>query len=246
MPSVLMVLSSHVPGTICGELESGMHVKGGWYLEEFAHPYAVMKKAGYDITVCSIKGGDATPNVDPHSLADIEADAVKKGVWEDTVVQAILKDTKSITTYKGTDFDAFMLVGGFGVMWDFYPNTDIARIGQECYENNGIVGAVCHGPIGLANIKLNNGSFLVAGKKCAGFTDAEENMIGLAGHFPTYPAEAGGKNTCEGVLPALGGVFEKVDAWGKCVTVDDRLICGQNPASADGVGEAIVAAVAAR
>lgn len=33
--------------------------KTGWYLPEMAHPYHVFKKAGYDITVVSPKGGKA-------------------------------------------------------------------------------------------------------------------------------------------------------------------------------------------
>ena len=33
--------------------------KTGWYLPEVAHPYHVFKKNGYDIVMCSPKGGVA-------------------------------------------------------------------------------------------------------------------------------------------------------------------------------------------
>jgi putative intracellular protease/amidase len=41
-------------------------------------------------------------------------------------------------------------------------------VGREVYEAGGVVGAVCHGPIALANITLSDGSFLIAGKEVTG------------------------------------------------------------------------------
>ena len=41
------------------------------------------------------------------------------------------------------------------------------------YERGGVVSAVCHGPAGLVNVKLSNGSYLVTGKNSNG-----ENGLG--------------------------------------------------------------------
>ena len=43
----------------------------------------------------------------------------------------------------------------------------------------------------------------------------------------------------ETALREQGAVFTAADPWVAHVVVDDRLVTGQNPASAEGVGEAI-------
>ncbi|MEG4305137.1 hypothetical protein [Microcoleus sp. D3_18a_C4] len=55
-------------------------------------------------------------------------------------------------------------------MWDFADNQELAGI-RAIYEAGGIVGAVCHGPAALVNIKLSDGEYLVANKTVAAFTN---------------------------------------------------------------------------
>jgi len=216
----LMVLTNH------REI-AGTH-KGGWYLEELAHPYKRFQDEGYEITICSIKGGDVSGIVDPDSLPTDDSDVVKKDLYESEDFQNRLKNTAALSSFKGSDFDILFLVGGYGVMWDFFPNADINRVGRETYESNGIVGAVCHGPIGLASITLSDGSRLVNGKSVAGFNNEEENIIGIK--LPSHPEG----ESCEDVLTALGGKYTKSkNVFEAHVAVDDRLVSGQNPASAD-------------
>ena len=235
MVKVLMVCSNSLagaPGNIPGTK------KGGWYLEECAHPYVQFEKAGYEIELCSIKGGDITGVVDPDSIGDLDKDPVKKTLWESDAFQAKCKDTKPLSSYTGTDYNIFFLVGGFGVMWDFFPNPAIGRVGKECYESGGIVGAVCHGPIGLASITLSNGEPLVKGKNVGGFANFEEDIVKIK-----IPLHAGfdDKESCEDILTALGGKHTHSEKpFGVHVTVDERVVCGQNPPSADPCGEAIV------
>ena len=89
------------------------------------------------------KGGDATKNVDPNSPANIENDATKKALWESAENPKTLSNLQPLSAFKYT---TVMLVGGFGVMFDFFPNADIDCVGHECYENNGVIGAVCMDP----------------------------------------------------------------------------------------------------
>lgn len=121
--------------------------------------------------------------------------------------------------------------------WDFPNNEHVQRIQREVYEKGGIVGAVCHGPIALANTKLSSGELLIAGKEVAGFCEEEEAVVGLKAHLPMHD---GAGQSCEEVLSARGGNFTKGPAWGSHVAVDSRLVTGQNPASAAGAGDAIV------
>jgi putative intracellular protease/amidase len=113
-------------------------------------------------------------------------------------------------------------------MFDFPFSPNVDQIGREIYEKGGIVAAVCHGPIALANVKLSDGSYLVAGKRVAGFTDEEEAAISIQ---EGYPDHGGGKRTCKQVLTALGGIHQQTDSWQPHVEADSRLITGQNPAS---------------
>lgn len=39
------------------------------------------------------------------------------------------------------------------------------------------------------------------------------------------------------------GTYQRSDAWSSCVVIDGNIITGQNPASAQGVGEAILKAL---
>ena len=47
------------------------------------------------------------------------------------------------------------------------------------YDDGGVIGAVCHGPAALVNLKLANGQYLVKGKRVAAFTDDEERAVKL-------------------------------------------------------------------
>ena len=57
----------------------------------------------------------------------------------------------------------FLLVGT--VQWDFSRDKSIKEATKEVYEEGGIVGALCHGPAALVDVKLSDGKYLVAGKK---------------------------------------------------------------------------------
>lgn len=127
-------------------------------------------------------------------------------------------------------------------MWDFPYDTYLATLAQEVYEKGGLVGAVCHGPIALANVKLSNGDYLIAGKEVAAFCNEEEEMAGLVSHLPEH---AGLGRTCEDIFRARGAKYTKGAAWGAHIAVADRVFTGQNPASAGPVADAIIQALSA-
>jgi len=115
-------------------------------------------------------------------------------------------------------------------MFDLPFDESSNLMGQHIYENGGVVSAVCHGPVGLANIKVN-GDFLVKGKVVCGFTNKEEGFTGNEKYLPFL---------LETKLKENGGIFEGADLWQPNCKVDGRLVTGQNPASANLVGEAVV------
>jgi putative intracellular protease/amidase len=228
---VLLVLTSHAK-------IDGTEIATGWYLPELSHPYFRFKKEGYLIDFASINGGTTT--VSPSSL-DMN-DEENKLFWENPETRSLTENTKSLSEFDGKSYDVVFFVGGFGTMWDFPFSSHVDRVGREVYEVGGIVGAVCHGPIALSNIRLSSGELLIAGKGVAGFSNDEEAAVGLESYLPEHKA-ASNKKSCEDVLQTLGANYTKANAWGVHVVNDSRVITGQNPMSAKSTADAIVAAL---
>lgn len=148
------------------------------------------------------------------------------------------KTTQKLDSFvgKANDFDAIFYVGGHGPMFDLVDSATSQQLIREFWEAGKVVSAVCHAPAVFYNAKLSDGSLLVAGKEVTAFTNAEEEQVGLTDAVPFLPEDALNK--------ASGGKFVKADQpWGEKVVVSGRLITGQNPASATGVGEAIAKAL---
>lgn len=210
-------------------------VATGFMLSELTHPLAVLKDAGIPTVLASIRGGQ--PPIDGFDLSD----AVNARFWQDADFREQLATTPSLDCLDASDYSAVFFVGGHGTMWDFPDSKPAQHIIRDLYENGGIVSAVCHGPAALVNAKLTDGSYLVAGKNLAAFTDEEEAEAHATEIVPFLLATT---------LKQYGGLHHAAPNWHASVVVDGRLITGQNPASAHGVGEAIrdalIASVAPR
>jgi putative intracellular protease/amidase len=215
---ILFVLTSHNTKGSSGQ-------PTGWYLSEAAHPWEILSQAGYDIDFVSTQGGK--PPVDGLNLND----ASNKAFWENPAIQAKLEKTYKPDEIKPSDYAAIHYVGGHGTMWDFADNTTLADVAAKIYEQGGIVSAVCHGPAGLVNIKLTNGKYLVDGKRVNAFTNEEEIAAKLENVVPFM---------LETALVERGAKFHKSGLWQAHVEVDERLVTGQNPASAKKVGEEVL------
>lgn len=129
------------------------------------------------------------------------------------------------------DYAAIFFAGGHGTMWDLPDNMEIAQLAARIYERGGVVGAVCHGPAGLVNVKLSDGAWLVAGKDVAAFTNEEERAVELTEVVPFFLADK---------LLERGARHSAAQKFTPKVVVSGRLVTGQNPQSALGVGEALV------
>jgi putative intracellular protease/amidase len=195
----------------------------GAYLPEIAHPYEVFAKAGYAIDFASVKGGviplDGVEGADSASTAFLQAHEQE------------LKTSISAERVDAKRYDAIFFAGGHGTMWDFPDSAAFAAAAAAIYERGGTVSAVCHGPAALVNIKLSSGQYLVAGKKVSAFTNEEERAAGLDKVVPFLLADK---------LVERGAAHEAGPLWQKKVVTSERLVTGQNPASAAGVAEAVV------
>ncbi|NJR52644.1 MAG: type 1 glutamine amidotransferase domain-containing protein [Leptolyngbyaceae cyanobacterium CSU_1_3] len=216
---VLIVLTSH---DTLGE--TGQET--GFYLSEVSHPVEIFDRAGLTVEYVSPKGGKA-----PMTGSD-RSDPINAAFLDNPEKMTQVENTLHPTQVNPAEYAAIFYAGGHGTMWDFPENVDLARIAAHIYEQGGIVGAVCHGPAGLVNVRLSNQDYLITGKGVAGFTNEEEVAVGLTEVVPFLLEE---------MLTERGATVEKAPNFQPKIVVSDRLVTGQNPASAAGVGEQIVA-----
>nr|WP_294781606.1 type 1 glutamine amidotransferase domain-containing protein [uncultured Flavobacterium sp.] len=196
----------------------------GTFLPEVAHPYTEFAKADYQIDFASLTGD--TPYLDALNLAndpDNLAFLTGKG-WE-AMQKAVKLSTVDVSRY-----DAVFVPGGLAPMVDMPENELLKKVIKETYERNAVVGAVCHGPVSLLNVKLSNGSYLVNGKNITSFTDEEEKGYAIA-DVPFL---------LETALTKQGAKFHAAAVWSAHSIADGNLVTGQNPASAKGVAEKMI------
>ena len=112
------------------------------------------------------------------SLKTMYMDKLSKSCWDDSEFRDVLRHTKSLDEVSGEMFDCIYLAGGHGAMFDFTDNAVLQELIKNHYENNKIVGAICHGVCGLLNVKLSDGQYLVKDKKVTGFSWFEEGLAG--------------------------------------------------------------------
>jgi putative intracellular protease/amidase len=211
--NILMVLTSHDKLGNTGK-------KTGFWLEEFAAPYYTFLDAGAAVTLASPKGGE--PPLDPKSdTPDGQTEATER-FKKDRSAQAVLASTVKLADVRAEDYDAIFYPGGHGPMWDMPDNeTSIALI-EAFVKADKPVGAVCHAPVALVNVRGKAGEYLVKGKRVTGFTNEEEAAVGLTAVVPFL---------LEDRLKERGGIFNKAANWVPYVQVDGKLVTGQNPAS---------------
>jgi putative intracellular protease/amidase len=219
---ILMVLTSHDQLGNTGK-------KTGFWLEEFAAPYYVLKDAGAAIAVASPKGGQ--PPLDPKSeIPEFQTELTKR-FRTDTAAQAELANTKKLADVSADAFDAVFYLGGHGPMWDMPDNaTSIALIEAFVKANKPVV-AVCHAPVAFVNVQTKDGEYLVKGKRVTGFTNTEEEAMDLTAVVPFL---------LEDQLKERGGLYSKAANWVAYVQVDGKLVTGQNPASSGPAAEELL------
>jgi len=223
--TVLIVVTSH-------DQMGKTNEPTGFWLSELTHPYFVIKDAGYDLVIASIKGGNAP--IDPRSVDT--TDQINQRFLNDPRLMKLVSNSRKLSNVNSTSFSAVLFSGGHGAMWDFPGNADVNDVSKTIYESGGVVGAVCHGPAALSDIMLSNGEYLINGKQFAAFTNEEETMVELDKVVPFMLADR---------LIKRGGKIVSAKPWQSNAVIDNRVVTGQNPQSAHRVGELIVEALQA-
>lgn len=212
----------HVLMVVTGADRTRLGKPTGIWLEEYTVPYLLFSRAGYAVTVASLKGGRAP--IDPGSVRGESPEE-----WKNAIT--LLADTRPIDTVSVKDFDAIFFPGGHGAMFDLADNQQIKHLLTEFEREGKVIAAVCHGPAGLVGAKRADGTSLVAGMTITSFTDAEESAAGKVADVPFL---------LESKLREEGGRFIVGEPWASHVQVDGKLVTGQNPASSKATAEAVI------
>jgi len=212
MKKVLFVVTSNDKLGNTGE-------KTGFWSEEFAAPYYELLDQGVEITIASPLGGQ--PPIDPKSADPASATEDTKRFDADKALQEKLKNTLQLSTVNQKDYDAVFYPGGHGPLWDLVEDKNSIALIEAFYTNNKPVAFVCHAPAVLKNVKVK-GEYLVKDKKVTGFTNSEEEGVGLTKVVPFLLEDA---------LTQNGAKFSKGADWQPYAVEDGLLITGQNPAS---------------
>jgi len=197
----------------------------GIFLPEVAHPYAEFDQAGYQIDFASLTGD--TPYLDALNLAD-DPDNLKfltGKAWTD------MQQAPQLSSINVNSYAAIFIPGGLAPMVDMVEAPLLKKVIAETYERNAVVGAVCHGPVSLLHVKLADDTYLVAGKNISSFTTEEEDNYARADVPFDLQTE----------LTKQGAIFQAAAPWSANSIADGNLVTGQNPASARGVAEKMIA-----
>ena len=219
---VLMILTSHDQLGNTGR-------KTGFWLEELAAPYYVFKDSGAEITLASPKGG--RPPLDPKSDEPEFRTDLTRRFENDAAAETQLDETVRLDSVKQESFDTVFYPGGHGPMWDLAEDKNSVKLIESFLAGGKPIALVCHAPGVLRHVKTPDGKPLVQGKTVTGFTDGEEQEMGLTKVVPFL---------VEDELINLGATFSKVKNWGVHTVTDGHLITGQNPASSGPAAKVLI------
>ncbi len=214
---ILIVLTSHSALGDTGK-------KTGFWIEEFAAPYYVLADAGAVITVASPNGGQ--PPVDPKSEAPDAQTPATKRFYADLDAIDKVADSVKLSGIKQDDYYGVFYPGGHGPLWDLANDVNSIALIEGFYYAHKPVAFVCHAPAALIKVKAEDGEPLVKGKNVTGFSDTEEEAVGLTKIVPFL---------LEDELKKLGAYYSKGADWSSFTQQDGLLITGQNPASSEAV-----------
>ncbi len=200
----------------------------GYELTELARAYYVFKANGFEVDVASPLGGQPPVVIDGDDMGQYDY-----AFLNDLNAQDKIKNTLALDKVIPEEYQAIYFVGGKGAMFDFPDNKKIKLIVSEYFQSGKVVGAVCHGPAALVNVKLKNGSPLLANKRVTSFTNEEELLL-IPDATEIFPFLLQSK------LVEQGATFDAGHLYLEQMVQDGNLITGQNPWSVWAVAESMV------
>lgn len=200
--------------------------KTGYEFSEIADPYLEFINVGFNVDFTSILGG--TPPEDGYDETHKNSLSFRNSAGFQR-----LNFSHKLKNVNIDSYDAIFFPGGLGPMVDLLDNKIVNNWITKFYETGKIISAVCHGSVAFLNVKLSDGNFLIKDKKITSFTTAEEEIKKhhLGEIIPFL---------LDNALINLGANFSNKNPFESYVVIDENIITGQNPRSANGVAKAVI------
>jgi putative intracellular protease/amidase len=227
MAKILFIVS----GATYWVLRDGTRYATGYWAEEFANPYRMLTDAGHEVVVAT--PGGAIPNVDMMSLRPSMAGGEQGALELEEIIRdaEVMRRPLRLSDVRLTDYDAVYLPGGHGPMSDLAFDADAGRLLTEQLASGRPLAIVCHAPAAMLATRIH-GESPFRGYRVTGFTNEEEEAVGLASRAPWL---------LETDLKEKVGVdYSRGPAWEPYLVEDRNLITGQNPHSAAVLAERLM------
>ena len=192
----------------------------GVWASEMTVPYYEFLDAKMQVDVASIKGGNIP--IEAQSIKWPVATDADKRFLSDPEFQRKAENSLKIDDVDFTEYDVVFMAGGWGAAYDMGFSEVLGQKTSDAYANGAVLGAVCHGSLGLLKTKKADGTPLLKGLNVTGVTEKQINERGIT-ETPQHP---------ETELRRAGAIFhsdqKRRDALANLTVVDSRVVTGQN------------------
>lgn len=232
---ILMVIANPAVSTTLG-------TPVGFWGSELTHAWHAFTEAGYEVTIVSPEGGacrlDAysDPRDDSRYSRD---DLITMGFINTPEYWALVEHTPKLADQDHARFDAIVVVGGQAPMFTFRDNADLRDAIRTFYEARKVTAALCHGVAALIDVRLSDGSYLVAGKTITGFANVEEDYADAFVGRRVMPWRI------EDAAKERGANYVQAGRFKAFAVRDGRLITGQQQYSGTETAKLVIAALGA-
>lgn len=197
-------------------------LKTGVWLEEFKVPYFMFKDANFEVTIASPDGGQIP--VDPASLPEKPCEKAE-------IIENLLANSIKLTDLNPEEFDAIVVPGGHGAMFDLAGNIELSKILGLFFFNGKPIATICHGGAALIAARTRDNHPIVEGREVTAYSN-EEEKLGETGKYLPF--------SLEDKLKELGGKYSASKPFTSHVVEEDGLITAQNPASSEDFANSII------
>jgi putative intracellular protease/amidase len=220
----------------------------GFWWSELSHPYYAFAEQGYEVEVFSPAGGKCEPDAmsDPRDPSGYSSsDLISMGFIATPGLAALIENTRKVSEIEVGHFDAIVVAGGQGPMFNFDRASDLHQKFVEFYEAAKVAAALCHGVAILRYAKLRSGELLARGKTVTGFANVEEdfadnavwsmNLLSRDKHVMPW--------RIEDEMRRIGANYVQAGLWRGFAIRDGNLVTGQQNFSGTETAKAVIEAL---
>ncbi|MBL8293661.1 MAG: type 1 glutamine amidotransferase domain-containing protein [Bryobacterales bacterium] len=201
-----------------------LNIPVGFWASELIHPWYEFTEAGYQIEIASPAGGriELDSLSDPRDASGYSAhDILSRGFLQTPQCASLLDNTRKLAETDPASFDALLVCGGQSPMFTFRGDTVLQSVVAAFFEAGKPTAALCHGVAALIDVKLADGSYLIAGKTITGFANVEEDIADSIVGTKVMPWRI------EEAARERGANYIQAGAWKPFAVRDGNLITGQ-------------------